>query len=53
MKDFLTYNLEKHETQNITDGHTNGELTVVWRDWDKIMKDSPKMVYISSVNPVK
>jgi len=51
MKDFLTYNLEKHETQNITDGHTNGELTVVWRDWDKIMKDSPKMVYISSVNP--
>jgi len=24
---------------------------VVWRDWDKIIKNQPKMVYVSSVNP--
>ena len=44
-------NLEKHETKDIHDGHTNGSLTVVWRDWDKILNFEPKMVYTSSVNP--
>jgi dTDP-4-dehydrorhamnose 3,5-epimerase len=44
-------NLEKHETKDIGDGHVNGSLTVVWRDWDKIIKKEPKMVYVSSVNP--
>ena len=43
--------LEKHETKDIHDNHTNGELTVIWRDWDKIIKNHPKMIYISSVNP--
>jgi|TARA_B110000881_G_C18497701_1_gene475134 dTDP-4-dehydrorhamnose 3,5-epimerase len=43
--------LEKHETKDIRDGHTNGSLTVVWRDWDKILNFEPKMVYTSSVNP--
>jgi dTDP-4-dehydrorhamnose 3,5-epimerase len=43
--------LEKHETKDIQDGHTNGSLTVVWRDWDKILDLEPKMVYTSSVNP--
>ena len=26
-------------------------MTVVWRDWDKILINDPKMVYVSSVNP--
>ena len=29
----------------------NGELTVIWRDWDEIVKNEPKMIYVSSVNP--
>ena len=45
------YYLEKHDTKNITDGHINGGLTVIWRDWDKILEFEPKMVYTSSVNP--
>ncbi len=44
-------NLEKHETKDIKDGHINGSLIVIWRDWDKILDVEPKMVYISSVNP--
>ena len=43
--------LEKHETKDIKDGHINGSLTVVWRDWDKILDIEPKMIYVSSVNP--
>ena len=42
--------LEKHETKEIHDKHTNGELTVIWRDWDNIIPNHPKMVYVSSVN---
>ena len=42
--------LEKHETKSVTDGHVNGSLTVIWRDWDGIIKNHPKMVYVSSVN---
>ena len=41
--------LEKHTTKDTHDGHANGSLTVVWRDWDKILKNEPKMVYVSSV----
>lgn len=43
--------LEVHETKDTIDNHVNGSLTVVWRDWDKILKSNPKMVYVSSVNP--
>jgi len=43
--------LEKHDTKDIKDGHINGSLTVIWRDWDKILDVEPKMVYVSSVNP--
>jgi len=43
--------LEKHPTKDVRDQHINGSLTVVWRDWDKILSSEPKMVYISSVNP--
>ena len=43
--------LEKHVTRDIDDKHENGSLTVVWRDWDKILPIIPKMVYLSSINP--
>ena len=42
--------LETHQTKDISDGHVNGSLTVIWRDWDKILEVEPKMVYVSSVN---
>lgn len=45
------HRLEKHDTKDIKDDHINGSLTVIWRDWDKILKTAPKMVYVSSVNP--
>lgn len=43
--------LEKHDTKDTIDQHVNGSLTLVWRDWDKVIKNHPKMVYVSSVNP--
>ena len=42
--------LETHETKDINDQHVNGKLTVVWRDYDNLIKNPPKMVYVSSVN---
>ena len=48
---FKIIDLEKHETKDIHDQHINGSLTVVWRDWDNIIKDELKMIYITSVNP--
>ena len=45
--------LEKHVTKDVVNDLPNGELTVVWRDWDKIIKNFPKMVYVSSVNSDK
>jgi dTDP-4-dehydrorhamnose 3,5-epimerase len=50
IEDFVQ-KLEKHETKDVNDNHTNGSLTVIWRDYDKIIPDIPKMVYVSSVNP--
>ena len=49
--DFSVIKLEKHPTTDIVDKHENGTLTVVWRDWDKIISNDPKMVYVSSVFP--
>lgn len=43
--------LEKHETRDVVDRHVNGELTVIWRDWDNHELQMPKMVYITSVEP--
>jgi dTDP-4-dehydrorhamnose 3,5-epimerase len=51
MGDIAHVKLEKHDTKDINDKHVNGSLTVIWRDWDKIIEPEPKMVYISSVNP--
>ena len=42
--------LEIHETKDIADNHVNGSLTVIWKDYDNIIKNNPKMVYVSSVN---
>ncbi len=43
--------LEMHQTKDVKDHHVNGSLTVIWRDWDKILINEPKMIYVSSVNP--
>jgi len=42
--------LDKYPTKSVKDNHVNGSLTVLWRDWDDIIKNHPKMVYVSSVN---
>ena len=44
------FNLELHPTKDIQDNHVNGSLTVIWRDWDEIIKNHPKMIYVSSVD---
>ncbi len=49
-KNFILYDLEKYDTKNILTKKINGSLTVVWRDWDKIIK-TPQMMYITSVFP--
>ena len=49
-EDFSIIRLEKHDTKNTSGSNINGTLTVVWRDWDKLIKYEPKMVYVSSVN---
>ena len=48
---FKIIDLEKHETKDNQDQHVNGSLTVVWRDWDNLIKNHPKMVYVNTVNP--
>ena len=49
-EDFSVFQLENHETKDVLDAHINGELTVIWRNWDKIIKN-PEMIYLNSVNP--
>ena len=51
MDESTSIKLETHPTKDVRDQHTNGSLTVVWRDWDNILKNHPKMIYVSSVNP--
>jgi len=45
------HNLEKHDTKDVIDGHINGFLIPVWRDWDKTIKIPPSMVYVTKINP--
>ena len=45
---FTIHNLENHITKDINDSHTNGELTDVWRNWDKKFND-PEMVYVNKI----
>jgi len=49
-KNFSIWDLERHQTRDITDSHINGELTVIWRDWDEMIHN-PEMVYVNIVNP--
>jgi len=49
-EDFTVFELETHETKDILDDHKNGELTVIWRNWDEIINE-PDMIYLNSVNP--
>ena len=49
-EDFSVFQLENHETKDVLDLHVNGELTVIWRNWDKII-NNPEMIYLNSVNP--
>lgn len=50
MTEFEIIELENHVTKDIHDGHQNGDLTVIWRDWDNLI-NHPKMIYITSVFP--
>ena len=49
-ENIFSIDLEKYPTKSVSDGHENGTLTVVWRNWDKIINNDPEMVYVSSVN---
>ena len=49
-KEFSSIELETHETKDVLDNHINGELTIIWRDWDEII-NQPQMIYLNSVNP--
>lgn len=51
MTEFQIIELENHVTKDVHDGHQNGDLTVIWRDCDKILKIPPKMIYLTTVNP--
>jgi len=51
MKEPFYTNLEAHPTRDINDGHINGSLTVVWRDYDDVISEDIKMIYMSSVEP--
>ena len=50
-KNFFVWDLEKHQTKDTIDSHINGELTIIWRDWDNIITNPPKMIYVNYVNP--
>lgn len=50
-KSIKSFKLEVHQTKDLKDNHVNGLLTVVWRNWDKIIDFEPKMIYTSSINP--
>ncbi|MEX0861715.1 WxcM-like domain-containing protein [Nitrosopumilus sp.] len=53
MKKLTDYSieLENHPTKDIGTENVNGSLSVIWRDWDGLVENEPKMVYVSSVNP--
>lgn len=51
MENYELIKLEKFDTRDVKDKHVNGTLSLIWRDWDKIIKHTPKMVYVTSINP--
>ena len=48
--DFII-NLQKYDTKDTVDDHINGTLSVIYRDYDKIIDDKIQMIYVSSVFP--
>ena len=50
MNEKFTIKIETHKTKDVKNGHTNGSLSVIWRDWDKKIDYEPRMVYVSTVN---
>ncbi len=50
MSEKFTIKIETHKTKDVKNGHTNGSLSVIWRDWDKKIDYEPRMVYVSTVN---
>ena len=51
MEPYELIKLEKFDARDVKDKHVNGTLSLIWRDWDKIIKHTPKMVYVTSINP--
>lgn len=49
-QNFSVLDLENHETKDISDSHINGELAIIWRNWDNVIKN-PEMVYVNTVFP--
>ena len=49
-QNFSVLDLENHETKDINDSHINGELAIVWREWDNLI-NNPEMIYVNTVNP--
>jgi len=49
-EDFSVFDLETHKTKDVIDSHINGELSVIWRNWDSLINE-PEMVYLNTVNP--
>ncbi len=47
---FHVHDLEVHQTKDIKTESINGELTIIWRDWDKIIHQ-PQMIYLNLINP--
>ena len=46
---FRIHELEVHETKDTKTDATNGELTILWRDWDKIINNH-QMIYVNLIN---
>ena len=46
-----SYELETYNTKDIFDQHTNGSLTIIWRDWNDKLGLEPKMLYTTSIFP--
>ena len=46
----IVITLEKHPTKDTNDDHVNGSLTVVWRDWDKILKNETDRLVMGNID---
>jgi len=51
MSEINHFKLEVHETKDVNDGHVNGRMVPIWKDWENIIKKVPQMVYVTEVKP--